>query len=215
MLKIDPFEFLSVGSVVSINVGESLSLPFRIEQIEPSRHSLALQLEGDDDSADAVDFNDWRVYMLSLQHWEADSGPVEVMVPTELQELSRRPMRIKLGVLDGTALLQRRVIYRSARTGAHVTLHVAGSTIEVKGDVLDLSVSGLSFSTPAAPPEAGTPLLLAVLLPTGVSVPLHGHLIAAVARGEAGTAWRWNVKFNGVPPVLANILKLFIHAVPQ
>ena len=124
-------------------------------------------------------------------------------------------MRIKLGVLDGTALLQRRVLYRSARPGAHVTLHVAGSAMEVKGDVLDLSVSGLSLSTPAAPPGVGTPLLLALLLPSGLSVPLQGHLIAAVARGEPGAAWRWNVKFNGVPPVLANILKLFIHAVPQ
>ena len=215
MLKVDPFEYLSLGSVVSINVGEKVLLPFRIERLEPSQLSLALRLEGNDAGADSVEFVDWRVYMVSLQHREVDSGPIEVMVPTELRELSRSPMWIKLGVLEGTAFMQRRELFRSSRPGAHVTLQVDGSSIEVIGDVLDLSVSGLSLSTPAAPPEAGTELLLAVLLPTGISLPMHGHLVAAVERGEGGTGWRWNVKFDGLPAILSDALKLYIHAAPQ
>ena len=200
---------------MSINVGESISLPVRGERLEPAQQSLALQLEGDDGGADAIEFVDWRVYMVSLRHQEAGSGPVEVMVPTELQELSRRPMWIKLGVLEGTALIQRRALYRSSRPGAHVTLQVDGSPMAVNGDVLDLSVSGLSLSTPAAPPEAGTGLLLDVLLPTGLSLPMHGHLVASVARGEGGTEWRWNVKFDGLAATLCDALKLYIHAPQQ
>ncbi len=68
MLKVDPFEHLLPGAVVSIDVGENVSLSFRVDHADPARRRLHLQIEGDERAAEGVEFVDWRVYMLTSQH---------------------------------------------------------------------------------------------------------------------------------------------------
>jgi hypothetical protein len=211
MLKVDPFEHLDPGALVSIDVGENVSLAFRVDRTDPARRRVHLQIEGDERAAEGVEFVDWRVYMLTRQHRMGGSGPVAVSVPTELRELSRAPLRLELEVLDGTALMQRRSLYRTSRPGIQARVRVDGAATAVAGDVLDLSASGLALSTHAAPPAPGAGLALDVLLPTGQSLPARGHLVGAAARGEGGHDWRWNVQFDELAAPVRDALRSYIH----
>lgn len=211
MLKVDPFEHLSPGVVVSIDVGDNVSLSFRVERTDPAQGRVHLKMEGDERAADGVEFVDWRVYMLLRQHRTSVFGPVGVSVPTELRGLSRGPLRLELEVLEGSALMQRRSLYRTSRPGIQAMVRVDGATEAVHGDVLDLSASGLALSTHVSPPSTGAGLDLDVLLPTGQSLPVHGRLVGAMARGAGGDDWRWNVQFDDLPPAVHDALRSYIH----
>ncbi len=211
MLKVDPFEHLDRDAVVAIDVGEGVSLSFRVERSDPSRRRVLLQIEGDERAAEGVEFVDWRVYMLTRQHRMGGSGPVAVSVPTELRELSRAPLRLELEVLDGTALMQRRSLYRTSRPGIVARVRVDGAASTVDGEVLDLSASGLALGTRVAPPAPGAGLELDVLLPTGQSLPARGRLVGAASRGEGGHDWRWNVQFDELSPPVRDALRSYIH----
>ena len=211
MLKVDPFEHLLPGVVVSIDVGESVSLSFRVDRADPARRRLHLQIEGDERSAEGVEFVDWRVYMLTRQHRMGGSGPVAVSVPTELREVSRGPLGLELEVLEGSALIQRRSLYRTSRPGIQARVKVDGAAALVDGEVLDLSASGLALSTRASPPAEGAGLDLQVLLPTGQSLPARGRLVGAAARGEGGADWRWNVRFDELSAPVLDALRSYIH----
>lgn len=211
MLKVDPFEHLGPGEVVSIDVGDNISLSFRVERTDPEQRRVHLHLEGDERSADGVEFVDWRVFMLLGQHRSSSSGPVAVSVPTELRGLSRSPLRLELEVLEGTALMQRRSLYRTTRPGIRARVRVDGATETVQGDVLDLSASGLALSTYVSPPSTGTGLDLEVLLPTGETLPARGRLVGAMARGSGGDDWRWNVQFDDLPAAVRDALRSYIH----
>jgi len=211
MLKVDPFEHLLPGAVVSIDVGENVSLSFRVDRADPARRRLHLQIEGDERAAEGVEFVDWRVYMLTSQHRMGGSGPVAVSVPTALCEVSRAPLGLELEVLDGTALMQRRSLYRSSRPGVQARVRVDGAAAAVDGDVLDLSASGLALGTLAAPPEPGAGLDLDVLLPSGQSLPARGRLVGAAERRSGAHQWRWNVQFDELSPTVRDALKSYIH----
>lgn len=209
MLKVDPFEHLSPGVVVSIDVGDNVSLSFRVERTDPAQRRVHLLLEGDERAAEGVEFVDWRVFMLLRQHLSSGSGPMAVSIPTELRGLSRGPLRLELEVLEGSALLQRRSLYRTTQPGIRARVRVDGSTEAMHGDVLDLSASGLALSTRVTPPTTGAGLDLDVLLPTGQSLPVHGRLVGAMARGADD--WRWNVHFDGLSPAVRDALRSYIH----
>lgn len=211
MLKVDPFEHLAVGAIVSVSVAENLSLSFLVERADPSERRVHLHLESDEGSAADVEFVDWRVYMVSRLRRLRGAGPVEVVVPTEVRSVSRGPLRLELEVLEGTAIMQRRNLYRTTRPGMQASLHVDGAPATVDGDVLDLGASGLALGTYSAPPDPGAGLLLDLLLPSGETLTMRGRLMGSRATGDGGNAWRWNVQFEDVTAEVRDALTRYIH----
>lgn len=211
MLKVDPFEHLVVGAIVSVTVAETLLLSFLVERADPSERRVSLHLESDEGAAADVEFVDWRVYMVSRLRRLRGAGPVEVVVPTEVRSVSRGPLRLELEVLEGTAIMQRRNLYRTTRPGMQASVHVDGVPATVDGDVLDLGASGLALGTYSAPPAPGVGLLLDLLLPTGETLTMRGRLIGAQATGDGGNVWRWNVQFEDLTAAVRDALTRYIH----
>lgn len=211
MLQVDPFEHLAVGAIVSLNVGETVSLSFLVERADPSGRRVYLHLESDEGATADVEFVDWRVYMVSRLRRLRGTGPVEVVVPTEVRAVSRNPLRLELEVLEGTAIMQRRNLYRTTRPGMQASVHVDGAPATVDGDVLDLSASGLALGTYSTPPAPGAALLVDLLLPTGETLTMRGRLIGSQATGEGGSVWRWNVQFEEVTAAVRDALTRYIH----
>ena len=211
MLKIDPFEHLAVGTIVSVNVAETLSLSFLVERADPAERRVYLHLESDEGAVADVEFVDWRVYMVSRPRRLGGAGPVEVAVPTEVRSVSRGPLRLELEVLEGTAILQRRNLYRTTRPGMQASVHVDGAPATVDGDVLDLSASGLALGTYSAPPAPGVGLRIDLLLPTDETLTMRGRLIGARTTVDGGTVWRWNVRFEDLTAEVRDALTRYIH----
>lgn len=207
MLLVDPFKYLARGLAASINVGDGVSLELRVDEVAADRRRVWLAQAGD--APDAVEFADWRVYMVSLVDPTSGSDLVEVVVPTELRAVSRRPLRLELEVLDGTAVIQRRVLYRTTRPGVRARVRFDGSDRPVNGDVLDLSVSGLALSTFMRPPPVDTALAVDLLLPSGPPLALAARLAEATAVGDSD--WRWTLLFDPLAPAVLDALKLYIH----
>ena len=211
MSTINAFEFLAAGVRVRMDIGDGGMLVCVVESVEPTTGIVELRLEGDQRSADATSFVDWRIYMLTSLHSREGTEASEVIVPTEFRRLTRDPWRVWLEVLEGTMVRQLRNSYRAPRLGLQARVRVAGTASIATGEVLNLGEGGLALITPTTPPPHASELRIELIVPEGESLPLLGVLVGST-QGFAGSAdWQWRVQFRELLEPVRSALLLQVH----